>query len=171
MPTISQEAYPRLSLIWPNWRSCMSLQSFRVMCHWDSITVNHAFFSALFSRISHNNFVGRIPEFLGRWKNLQFLYVLRGLFSFFFHKLQTPQFKSKFMMNFLIDREMEGSGLRGPIPSSISSLNLLSELWVEFYIGYVFCAHFKASQLNVYNIKPSAEVTCMFGYYVLFNIL
>ena len=67
----------------------------------------------------------------------------------------------------VIDREIQGSGLEGPIPSSISVLKNLTELWVKLSMLIVLELHCRCKVLFIFNnslimqFYAEGSVTCM----------
>ncbi|KAK7848865.1 putative leucine-rich repeat receptor-like serine/threonine-protein kinase [Quercus suber] len=66
------------------------------------------------SRISSNNFTGRVPDFFQTWKQLK----VSGAISI--------------CLSCFVNREIQASGPEGPIPPSISALSTLTELDLSF---------------------------------------
>jgi hypothetical protein len=82
----------------------------------------------LCSRISSNNFTGRMPDFFRSWKDLERLYVF--LFLHFYLNLFNVKLSGVILihLNCVVNRDIQASGFEGPIPSSISILRNLTEL-------------------------------------------
>jgi len=79
-----------------------------------------------YSRIQDNQFSGKIPDYIQNWTSIKTLYACTLLFYF--------NFSSKLIvfvsLDFTLDSVIQGSGLSGPIPSGISLLTNLIDLYV-----------------------------------------
>ena len=80
------------------------------------------------SRISSNNFIGKMPDIFGSWIHLEKLYAF--LFLHFYLNLFNVKLSGVILihLNCIVNRAIQASGFEGPIPSSISLLSNLTEL-------------------------------------------
>jgi len=89
------------------------------------------------SRIEDNQFSGKIPDFIQNWTSINKLYdffLILVLFLKFNCFCIALIFKWIINGYFSFDRMIQGSGLSGPIPSGISQLTNLTDLYVWYYI-------------------------------------